>query len=134
MPKTYNTRYRNVKSRRVPSGKKRIFEVESILGKKTENLNGRDLTLYYIKWLGYDDSYNTWEPVTNLSCPIILESFEESQKETPKAEKVLAISRRRKRKLHNFQDGEEYMVSEAMCDMLLEFKITCLLSCLKCAK
>ena len=38
------------------------FEVEKICGKKEE----RGVTLYNIKWIGWDASTNTWEPIENL--------------------------------------------------------------------
>ncbi len=38
------------------------FEVEKILDKKKD---GRKI-FYLIKWLGFSDSENTWEPVSNL--------------------------------------------------------------------
>lgn len=38
------------------------FDVEKIVGKRVKN----NQTEYLIKWLGYSDSYNTWEPLDNL--------------------------------------------------------------------
>ena len=38
------------------------YEVERILGKRTKK--GR--VEYLVKWLGYQNDYNSWEPVTNL--------------------------------------------------------------------
>lgn len=32
--------------------------------------------LYLVKWLGYDDSTNTWEPIQNLdTCEELLKEF-----------------------------------------------------------
>lgn len=39
------------------------YEVESIIGKKYF-ANG--IMRYLVKWEGYSDKYNTWEPIENL--------------------------------------------------------------------
>ena len=39
-----------------------LYEVESIREKKIEN--GR--AYYFIKWLGWPEETNTWEPIENL--------------------------------------------------------------------
>lgn len=54
------------------------FEVEDILGEKTENRR----KLYLVKWKGYDHSHNTWEPKTSFAFP----------------EKVLGLCKRSKQK------------------------------------
>lgn len=44
------------------------YIVEKIVDKRT---------VYWIKWLGYPNSENTWEPIENLkSCPEMVEAFE----------------------------------------------------------
>ena len=35
---------------------------------------------YLIKWEGYPDSENTWEPQANLDCPEIIKAFEDAAK------------------------------------------------------
>ncbi|CAG8486674.1 14282_t:CDS:10 [Cetraspora pellucida] len=48
------------------------YEVEKIISWKKEN--GKDY--YMIKWLGYDESHNTWEPIANLkNCTELLRDF-----------------------------------------------------------
>jgi len=50
------------------------YVVESILDRKI--VKGK--TKYFIKWYGYDASYNTWEPLRNLThCKKMLKNFEE---------------------------------------------------------
>lgn len=48
------------------------FQVESIV--RTENKGGK--ILYLIKWKGYSEAENTWEPEENLmNCPELLEEY-----------------------------------------------------------
>lgn len=36
---------------------------------------------YFVKWIGYPDSENTWEPAENLQMfPLLIKAFEENQK------------------------------------------------------
>jgi hypothetical protein len=50
------------------------YEVEKILGRLTTN----GQTLYHIKWKGYPDSANSWEPEENCGCPVTISSLTES--------------------------------------------------------
>jgi hypothetical protein len=55
---------------------KKYYPVDSILDyRKTNNIEE-----YLIKWEGYDQSYNSWEPKKNLKCPELLKQFEEKMK------------------------------------------------------
>jgi len=53
------------------------FQVEKILSSKT--VKGK--TEYLVKWQGYDDSWNTWEPKENLdNCQTLLSQFKRTNK------------------------------------------------------
>jgi hypothetical protein len=52
------------------------FQVEKII--RSEMRGGK--LLYYIKWKGYSDAENTWEPESNLvNCPELLQDFKASK-------------------------------------------------------
>lgn len=51
--------------------------------------------MYLVKWEGYDDSENTWEPVDHLNCNELLEEFERNLKEKKEPRKLSARKRKR---------------------------------------
>jgi len=61
------------------------YFVERVLDKRIKNNNVQ----YFLKWNGYVDKYNTWEPEENLDCKDLINDFE--QKERKKKEKLVCV-------------------------------------------
>merc|ERR1712178_146193 len=69
------------------------FMVEKVLAHEPETAKtAADAKKYHIKWEGFDDDQNSWEPVGNLNESIINEYWESQKKDDTKisAEKVAA--------------------------------------------
>jgi len=55
---------------------KELTKEPAILDKRINN--GK--VEYLLKWQEYDDEYNSWEPITNLSCIDLIEEYEFKQR------------------------------------------------------
>lgn len=56
---------------KIVSATEEEYTVEQIINVRTKN--GK--LEYYLKWLDYPDSQNTWEPADNLNCQRLLAAF-----------------------------------------------------------
>lgn len=57
------------------------FVVEKIVDKR---ITPEGKVEYFIKWRGYPNSDNTWEPEDNCDCPKLMQKFEESRAKSKK--------------------------------------------------
>ncbi|KAM4865818.1 chromobox protein homolog 3-like [Thomomys bottae] len=67
---------KNGKNKKVEEAESEEFVVEKVLDRSV--VNGK--VEYFLKWEGFTDADNTWEPEENLDCPELIEAFLNSQK------------------------------------------------------
>lgn len=59
------------------------YSIEKILKKRLRNGHIE----YFLKWKGYNDSSNTWEPEENIYCRKLIKDFEKNLKQKKKKTK-----------------------------------------------
>ncbi len=77
-------------STQVEEEEEESFTVEQILD-RVQYENGQ--VYYLLKWLGYDEEWNTWEPAENLDCTDMIQKFEHNRAMEKAARKMKNIKK-----------------------------------------
>ena len=81
-----------------------VYDVEQILDKRVR----QDTTEYLIKWLGWDDIHNTWEPGNNLNCPEKLAEFRSRNPPKPRKKETRTREAPRKKEPYRIPNSERF--------------------------
>ncbi|CRK90421.1 CLUMA_CG004150, isoform A [Clunio marinus] len=106
-----------------------IYEVEDILKYRQIESKNNDSIIpiqVLIKWSGYDDSYNTWEPIENLEACLVFKEFVENKFRTMETDIFVTVANIKQRLKKRIRETVTHK-TEAMLEMMpfdpFEYKV-----------
>lgn len=82
-----------------------LIQVESVVDEK----NVKGVRHLLIRWKGYGEESDTWEPESTLNCPQLLKAFEEKRKSRPQKDKK---SKKKRKSNQNSDEADDWDENE----------------------
>nr|CAB3228082.1 chromobox protein homolog 1-like [Phallusia mammillata] len=86
------------------------YEVERVVDKKI--VKGK--IQYLIKWKGFSDSDNTWEPDDNLDCPDLIADFENKASKDKKPKDGAKVDDKKRKLTEKTESAKKSRISEEL--------------------
>lgn len=98
-----------------------IFQVEAVVDEKMV----KGVKYYLIRWKGYSEDSDTWEPENTLSCPDLVKKFNSNRKNdsSPKSKKIKEVKSKTKKKSIKERTSKEVKESDEEWDEDEEFEV-----------